>query len=101
VRLLPKLLWLILALFALDNALGALRYLLPRVPFPAEIDNLTQRRIALSLQALGGAIAWLAGPLQFVPRFRESNWCGLSRALSRYMAVRVRHDGFPLLCHLP
>jgi len=100
VRLLPKLLWLILALFALENALRALRYLLPRVPFPAEIDNFTQR-ITLSLQALGGAIAWLAGPLQFVPRFRESNWCGLSRALSRYMAFRVRHDGFPLLCHLP
>ena len=27
-RLLPKLLWLILALFVLENALGALRYLL-------------------------------------------------------------------------
>jgi hypothetical protein len=26
------------------------------------------------LHALGGAIALLAGPLQFVPRFRESNW---------------------------
>jgi hypothetical protein len=74
VRLLPKLLWLILALFALENALGALRYLLPHVPFPAEIDNFTQRRIALSLHALGGAIALLAGPPQFVPRFRESNW---------------------------
>jgi len=74
VRLLPKLLWLILALFALENALGALRYLLPHVPFPAELDNFTQRRIALSLHALGGAIALLAGPLQFVPRFRESSW---------------------------
>jgi uncharacterized membrane protein len=63
-----------LALFALVNALGALRYLLPHVPFPAELDNFSQRRIALSLHALGGAIALLAGPLQFVPRFRESNW---------------------------
>jgi uncharacterized membrane protein len=52
----------------------ALRYLLPHVPFPAELDNFSQRRIALSLHALGGAIALLAGPLQFVPRFRESNW---------------------------
>jgi len=45
-RRLPKLLWLVLvlALFALVNALGALRYLLPHVPIPA----------------LGGAIAFLA-----------------------------------------
>jgi hypothetical protein len=63
-----------LALFAVVNALGAFRYLLPHVPFPAELDNFGQRRGALSLHALGGAIALLAGPLQFVPRFRESNW---------------------------
>ena len=73
-RSLFKFLWLVLALFALENALGALRYLLPHVPFPAEIDNFGQRRLALSLHALGGAIALLAGPLQFVPPFRESNW---------------------------
>ena len=73
-RLLPKVLWYLLAFFALANALGALRYLLPHVPFPAALDNVSQRRIALSLHALGGAIALLAGPLQFVPRFRESNW---------------------------
>jgi uncharacterized membrane protein len=63
-----------LALFAFVNALGALRYLLPHVPFPSQIDNFSERRIALSLHALGGAIALLAGPLQFVPRFRESSW---------------------------
>ena len=63
-----------LALFALVNALGAFRYLLPHLPFPVESDNFSQRRIALSLHALGGAIALLAGPLQFVPRFRESSW---------------------------
>ena len=73
-RLLPKLLWLTLALFALVNALEALRYLLPHVPFPAEIDNFTQRRIALSLHAFGGAIALLTGPLQFLPPFRERSW---------------------------
>jgi hypothetical protein len=66
--------WFMLALFALVNALGALRYLLPHVPFPVEMENFTQRRLALSLHALGGAIALLAGPLQFVSRFRESNW---------------------------
>jgi hypothetical protein len=73
-RLLTKVLWLMLALFALVNALEALRYLLPHVPFPVEMDNFFHRRIALSLHALGGAIALLAGPLQFVPRFRESSW---------------------------
>jgi hypothetical protein len=66
--------WFMLALFALVNALGALRYLLPHVPFPVEMENFTLRRLALSLHALGGAIALLAGPLQFVSRFRESNW---------------------------
>ena len=63
-----------LALFAFVNALEALRYLLPHVPFPVQMDNFIHRRIALSLHAMGGAIALLAGPFQFVPRFRESNW---------------------------
>jgi hypothetical protein len=52
----------------------ALRYLLPHVPFPAEIDNFIHRRIALSLHALGGAMALMTGPLQFLPHFRKSNW---------------------------
>jgi uncharacterized membrane protein len=73
-KILPKLLWLMLAFFALVNAIGALRYVLPHVPFPVEMDNFIHRRIALSLHALGGAIALLAGPLQFVPRFRVNNW---------------------------
>ncbi len=63
-----------MALFAVVNALEALRYLLPHVPFPVDMENFRERRIALSLHALGGAIALLAGPLQFVPRFREKNW---------------------------
>ena len=73
-RRLPKILWVILAVFAFVNGLEALRYLLPHVPFPAEIDNSMHRRIPLSLHALGGAIALMTGPLQFLPRFRESNW---------------------------
>ena len=63
-----------LALFAFVNGLEALRYLVPHVPFPAELDNFIHRRLALSLHALGGGIALLAGPTQFLPRFRESNW---------------------------
>jgi hypothetical protein len=74
VKLLPKILWFMLALFALVNALEAFRYLLPHVPFPAQLDNFIHRRIALSFHALSGAIALLAGPLQFLPRFRDSNW---------------------------
>jgi hypothetical protein len=62
------------------NGLEVLRYLLPRVPFPAEIDNFIHRRIPLSLHALGGAIALLTGPLQFLPRFLESN-CNRHRLL--------------------
>ena len=44
-RRLPKILWVILAVFAFVNGLEALRYLLPYVPFPAEIDNFIHRRI--------------------------------------------------------
>jgi hypothetical protein len=74
VRRLPKILWVILAVFAFANGLEALGYLLPHASFPAEIDNLMHRRIPLSLHALGGAIALMTGPLQFLSRFRESNW---------------------------
>ena len=73
-RRLPGFLWFLLALFAFVNALEALRYLLPHVPFPVDMENFRERRLALSVHALGGAIALLAGPLQFVPRFREASW---------------------------
>jgi hypothetical protein len=33
-RVLPKVLWYMLAVFAFVNAVEALRYLLPHVPFP-------------------------------------------------------------------
>jgi hypothetical protein len=67
--------WFMLALFALVNPMGALRYLLPHLPFPVEMENFTQRRLAPSLHALAGAIALLAGPLQFVSRFRPLLAC--------------------------
>ena len=86
VRPLSKFLWFMLALFAFVNALEALRYLLPHVPFPVEMDNFIHRRIALSLHAMGGAIALLTGPMQFVPCFREAtgtaiaSWDGYTAA---------------------
>jgi hypothetical protein len=94
-----------LALLALMNALGALRYLLPRVPFPAELDNFRERRTALSLHAFGGAIALLAGPLQFVPRFREAagiviaSWDGSTAApfcLAGALRSASRHISRPV-----
>jgi hypothetical protein len=45
VRPLPKVLWFVLALFALVNALEALRYPLPHVPFPVEMENFRERRM--------------------------------------------------------
>lgn len=71
---LPKLGWFFLALFAFANAVMALRYLLPNVPFPSQLDNFVTHRRALELHALGGAIALLAGPLQFLPSFRSKHW---------------------------
>jgi uncharacterized membrane protein len=66
--------WALLALFAAENAIGALRYLLPAVPFPAPLDNFFHHRYLLALHALGGALAMLAGPLQLLPPFRERHW---------------------------
>jgi hypothetical protein len=79
-------------LFALVNALEALRYLLPHVPFPAEIDNFTQKRIALSLHAFGGAMALLTGPLQFLPPFRERSW-SRHRVLGGFIAAPYSSAG--------
>jgi hypothetical protein len=56
VRLAPKALWVLLALFALVNAVGALRYLLPQVPFPSQIDNFSQGRFALTGEVWGAGI---------------------------------------------
>lgn len=69
-----KVAWIVLALLALENGLGALRYLFPAVPFPAPIPNFLQHRYLLALHALGGGIALLAGPLQLLPPFRERHW---------------------------
>jgi hypothetical protein len=83
VRLLPKFLWSLLALFAVVNALGALRYLLPHVPFPAELDNFSQRRIGLSLHALGGGavlLGWCAS-LWIAPH-SQTGWVASSGFLA-------------------
>lgn len=66
--------WILLAVFAGVNAIGALRYLLPAVPFPAFLDNFVHHRSLLALHAFCGALALLAGPLQLLPPFRERHW---------------------------
>lgn len=66
--------WVLLALFAAENGIAALRYLLPSVPFPAPLDNFFHHHYLLALHALGGAVAMLAGPLQLLPSFRERHW---------------------------
>lgn len=63
-----------LAVFVAITAIGALRYLLPVVPFPALLDNFLYHRGLLSFHAFCGAIALLAGPLQLLPPFRERHW---------------------------
>lgn len=72
-KVLAKTGWVLLGVFAAVNAIGALRYLLPKVPFPALLDNFIQHRGLLTLHAFCGAIALLAGPLQLLP-FRERHW---------------------------
>lgn len=69
-----KVAWVLLAFLALENGLGAWRYLLPTVPFPAPLDNFLQHRYLLALHALCGGIALVAGPLQLLPPFRERHW---------------------------
>lgn len=65
---------MVLAVLAAANAIQALRYLLPTVPFPAPLDNFFQHRVWLGLHALGGAVALLAGPLQLLRPFRDRHW---------------------------
>ncbi|HYL62225.1 MAG TPA: DUF2306 domain-containing protein [Candidatus Methylomirabilis sp.] len=66
--------WVLLGVFAGVNAISALRYSLPEVPFPASLDNFFHHRRLLALHAFCGAIALLAGPLQLLPAFRERHW---------------------------
>lgn len=51
----PKALWVLLALFALVNTVGALRYLLPPLPVPSQLHNFSQRRFALTGHVWGTA----------------------------------------------
>jgi hypothetical protein len=51
-----KVAWILLAVFVAENAIGALRYLRPAVPFSAPLDKVVNHRYVLALRASGGGI---------------------------------------------
>lgn len=63
--------WGILTFLAIGTGLGALRYGLPNVPFPANLDNSVTRRPWLVTHATFSAIALLSGPWQFLAVVRR------------------------------
>ncbi|HZU25383.1 MAG TPA: DUF2306 domain-containing protein [Bryobacteraceae bacterium] len=73
--------WAILTFFALGTGLGALRYALPRVPFPAPLPNFFARHGWLVGHAVSSGVALLAGPWQFLSSLRRRSlsfhrWAG-------------------------
>ena len=69
-RLLQRIAWCVLAVFAVVNGVLALRYLLPHVPNAPPLPNLQIHRIALAIHASCSAIALILGPFQLVNGFR-------------------------------
>ena len=63
--------WALLTFLAVGTGLGALRYALPRVPFPAPLPNFYARHYWLIAHAVLSSIALLAGPWQFLAAFRR------------------------------
>ena len=70
-KVLTKAGWCVLFLLALLNCILAMRYLLHRVPFPAQLPNFKLHRIALTGHAAFAGIALLVGPFQFLDTFRR------------------------------
>lgn len=63
--------WGLLTFLALGTGLGALRYALPRVPFPSPLPNFETRHGWLIAHAVFSAIALLTGPWQFLATLRR------------------------------
>ena len=63
--------WALLAFLAVGTGLGALRYALPRVPFPSPLPNFVARHDWLVAHAVFSALALLVGPWQFASAFRR------------------------------
>lgn len=77
-----------MTLAAISVGLFSLRYMLPKIPFPARLDNVLSHRIALTIHAGAAALALLIGPWQFVAGLRERH-LALHRALGRCYATAV------------
>ena len=69
--MLKKLGWAILTFLAIETGLGALRYALPNVPFPAPIPNFSERHHWVIAHALCSSLAVLIGPWQFLAGLRR------------------------------
>lgn len=80
--------WVILAVNALGTGLVALRYALPRVPFPSPLPNYYTRHDWLIAHASFSAIALLAGPWQFLGSLRRRSLTA-HRWLGRVYCVAV------------
>ena len=61
--------WAALAFNALGTGLVALRYALPKVPFPTPLPNYDVRHGWLIAHAVFSSLALLAGPWQFLSLF--------------------------------
>jgi hypothetical protein len=93
--------WCVLVLFAVLNAVLAMRYLLPHAPFAASLPNLRLHRIALAIHASCSGLALLIGPFQLSERNR-TRWKTLHRRAGWAYAAAVGLGGIsaiPLSLH--
>lgn len=80
--------WTLLAIAALAVGTVSLRYLLPHVPFPAELPNFVVRHGWLVAHAGFSSIALLIGPWQFLGTLR-SRWLTVHRWIGRVYSAAV------------
>src|SRR5690348_14254743 len=80
--------WGFMALNAVGTAVVALRYALPKIPFPTSLPNLYERHGWLVAHAILSAIALLVGPWQFRAGFRDRHR-SIHRVLGRIYCVAV------------
>jgi len=74
--------WGIFVFLAVSTGLGALRYALPNVPFPAPLANFTTRHGWLVIHAVCSAVALIVGPWQFFASWRRHS-LGVHRWMGR------------------
>src|SRR5450432_2663843 len=93
--------WGFLVLNALGTGLVALRYALPRIPFPTPLPNYSARHGFLIAHAVLSSVALLAGPWQFLGTFRKRH-LNVHRLLGRIYCIAVMAGwitSLPLAAH--